>query len=518
MFTTSKPCYICTSKTSQTCVLCTQYFCKNQCQSKLCLSSKQKILSVCINCSNQELNLATHHNTPPLRTIRTLSQGLLSLQTPFSGKHVLETICRGRNAYLRISQHPDKIDGKFNSLQEVVDFSWFLVASSANKNQQFTSGIFLFEDPNYNVFQALSKHGYSRVLSSVAGLVNEKKSFGSSHFIDYILFSRSRGGWYVPEEKGSNKKKQKSKSKSKTKDTDTDTTATDQDDQFKENTVNGYEQIGIDLRIKDVDEHRYQNIGVYLKRRHLLCGKLPKKKASETRQFTFIKLESYGTKTVSEAVGHSISFLKTRRDRGRSSPSNSTTTTETMDDVNNSNEKNVIVKQRKEHTPKICIVLFNEIMTLVHGDRCSTMTLYDSLLIQSEILTKRPKILGLSFMNLYVKEIHTNVNAATTCVVPQRLIECIREWKEMIASNEWDHMDIRFGEEVIASRNELLDFAGYLGPKGEGVATCSCLYWQIGILNNAILLLTIFSFVVCFLSIYLIRYEWIQDIGDRWLW
>ena len=79
-------------------------------------------------------------------------------------------------------------------------------------------------------------------------------------------------------------------------------------------------------------------------------------------------------------------------------------------------------------------------------------------------------------------------------------------------------MDIRFGEEVIASRNELLDFARYLGPKGEGVATCSCLYWQNGILNNAVLLLTSFSFVVCFLSIYLIRYEWIQDIGDRWLW
>jgi len=290
-------------------------------------------------------------------------------------------------------------------------------------------------------------------LKSVKGLVNEKKAFGSSHFIDFIQFSRKRGPWYVPEEIAKGSKSC------------------------------GYEQIGIDLRKRYLDgatksklitPESCQNIGVYLLRRHLLSGKLPLKSTNQKKQFTFVKLETYGTKRVSSAVGHSISFLKTRKDVGRPSPSNSRTS------PSNSNVSegehgapllevnDTAVVKRKEHTPMNMIYLFTEIMHLVHGDDTtevhSTVQLYASPLTRLELLAKRPKILGLSFMHSIIQDVKRSLSTkkgqSEYDLFPKQLFNKLSEWDNLIVSNGWlDHIDVRFGQEVILGHDELQQFA-----------------------------------------------------------
>lgn len=432
-----------------------------------------------MNCSNKELNLATHVAAPLLAPIQSLCAGLMSLQLPLSGRRVLETVKRGQRAYLRILE-PQR-SSKFNTLQEIVDFSWYLVAASAHKHQQFTSGMFVFEDPSYKIFNALAEHGYSRVLKSISKIANEKKAFGSSHFIDFIQFSRTLGPWFVPEENIDDG-------------TDPNTNGTEPPTHRAERSpsrtiVKGYEQIGIDLRkrhlsgaSKTVTKESCENIGVYLVRRHLLSGKLPKKHPDDTRNFTFVKLETHGTSRVSEALGHSISFIKTRNDVGRSSrtssktatparttPSASTTslwgTEEQEDDSTNAliNENNTEIEKRKEHAPKKAIELFQHIMALVHGTKGKggSKALYHSPLSLSEITTKRPKVLGLSFMSSTVQQISHNLGHTT---LHNPLRQAVEEWHTMVALHDWDHMDVRFGQEVIMDTHELTTFANYIDP------------------------------------------------------
>jgi len=81
------------------------------------------------------------------------------------GKRVLETVRRGRDAYLRVANSGNGDDGEgiFESLQDVCSFAWYLIAASASKNHFMgSSGMFVFEDPQHRVFAALAKHGYSR--------------------------------------------------------------------------------------------------------------------------------------------------------------------------------------------------------------------------------------------------------------------------------------------------------------------------------------------------------------------
>ena len=500
MFSQATTCYQCSQKIprkkANTCILCLQAMCTNTttCRQALRLTSRQKLIHVCLNCSDKELNLATHVAAPLLAPIQSLCAGLMSLQLPLSGRRVLETVTRGQRAYLRIIGSRQR-SSTFNTLQEIVDFSWYLVAASAHKHQQFTSGMFVFEDPSYQIFNALAEHGYSRVLKSISKIANEKKAFGSSHFIDFIQFSRTLGPWFVPEEHLDDG-------------TDPNMNGTEPPTHRPERNpsctiVNGYEQIGIDLRkrhlsgaSKTVTKESCENIGVYLGRRHLLSGKLPKKNPDDTRHFTFVKLETHGTSRVSEALGHSISFIKTRNDVGRSSrttsktatparttPSVSTTslsgTEEQEDDTTNAliNENTTEIEKRKEHAPKRAIELFQHIMALVHGNafnafnglktnggskrKGGSKALYHSPLSLSEITTKRPKVLGLSFMSSTVQQISHNLGHTT---LHNPLRQAVEEWHTMVALHDWDHMDVRFGQEVIMDTHELTTFANCIDP------------------------------------------------------
>ena len=57
-------------------------------------------------------------------------------------------------------------NAKFNSFQEICEFTWFLLARSADKNCFLMSGSWQLEDPEFKLFNALSITGYSRVLGA----------------------------------------------------------------------------------------------------------------------------------------------------------------------------------------------------------------------------------------------------------------------------------------------------------------------------------------------------------------
>ena len=59
--------------------------------------------------------------------------------------------------------------------QDICDLCWFLWLRSIGKGCPIRSGTIFLEDPNYRVFDAISRLGYSRVLlrSVDAALVRE---------------------------------------------------------------------------------------------------------------------------------------------------------------------------------------------------------------------------------------------------------------------------------------------------------------------------------------------------------
>ena len=448
----------------------------------LLLTPRQLPRRVCGACAEREGHAALH----PPRALARLCGNLASMNAPLPGARILDSVRRGAAARLRIAH--GLAAPAFESLQEVCDFTWFLVAASAHKRQQFTSGVFVFEDPRHRVLQALSQHGYSRVLKTVRGVVSEAKSFGSSHFIDFILWSRSVGRWHVPEEG------------------------------VAAGPVQGYEQIGIDLRKRLLggaaagEANAY--CGVYLMRRHLLAGKLPNKTGNDgARQYSFCKLETHGTKRTSEAVGHAMSFLSTRRGKGRMSTSSmssvdgpsiiaghnngqvkveksktaeqthspapspprttdtaagdSASTASTATAPNSANG----VPTRKEHAPKVMCDIFTQIVRIAHTACSIKMHSNSGALTLDEITTKRPKILGLSFMSGIVDEIAANMPRLRAAdAIPSnanvgRLEALLAQWKANFSS-DWDHLDVRFGQEVIFGASELDDFSAAVMAAG----------------------------------------------------
>ena len=442
-------CHLCnveiTHKKSNVCPLCTLPMCTS-CRTSMRVTPRQLLLDVCISCSNAELNVATHATATPLLPIQPLIQGLASLHLP--GRRILATVTRGSQAYQRITAS----GGTFQTLQEIADFTWFLVAASASKQQQFTSGMFLFEDPHHCIFHALADFGYSRVLKKLTKMgVSESNAFGSSHFIDFLLFSRQRGAWYVPEE-GKPEEGKKLRTQRSTSEYKLDAT--------RETVVQGYEQIGVDLRkrhldgaSKSVTPEACKHIGVYMVRRHVLAGKLPRKKSNDTRNFSFVKLETHGTSRMTEAVSHSLSYIKTRKEKGRTTPSHSVTS-----DLSCANDEDAMdgtttssTIARKEHAPKIAIALFQEIVQLVHAEGNTGgggALFFSSPLLLSEMVTSRPTVLGLSFMSALVEQISTQVAVlleSRRYGGSPRLGAAVGEWNAMVHSRGWDHMVSRTG-------------------------------------------------------------------------
>ena len=332
--------------------------------------------------------------------------------------------------------------GGFDSPRQVTEFTWFLLARSADKNCFLTSGSWQLEDPNYRLFTALAAQGYSRVLGRAKALgASEAKAFGSSHLFDFLQHSRARGSWMVPEEHVEYhlaKKGQKGQ---------------------------GYDQVGIDIpkpkSIKQVDD-----ISLFAGKRHVLVGKVPPKHRHQTTRYTFLKLEWHGTRNAGDAIGHVFDFIKTRKGKGKKAEN-----------------------QRKEHADKEVVSSFVDLVksALAAPTPCGRCLL-DSPLAMAEIKL-RAKILGLSFMH----EIATCILAQSLSVVEQ-VVQNIHEryvrtsaslpagdaeqcrveraglitrlgsirdaagafLAEINSDPSLDHLDVRFGHEVIFGSEELV--------------------------------------------------------------
>ncbi len=331
--------------------------------------------------------------------------------------------------------------GGFESPRQVTEFTWFLLARSADKNCFLTSGSWQIEDPSYRLFTALAAQGYSRVLSLAKALgASEAKSFGSSHLFEFLQHSRARGSWMVPEEHVEYCLAKEGKK------------------------GRGYDQVGIDIpkpkSIKQVDD-----ISLFAGKRHVLVGKIPPKRRHQSTRYTFLKLEWHGTRNAGDALGHVFDFIKTRKGKGRKAEN-----------------------QRKEHADKEVVsnfvdLLKSALIAPTPFGRC----ILDTPLTMSEIKL-RAKILGLSFMHEIATSILTqslsviehvvqNIHeryVRTSSSLPAGAEHCKVEREGLITKMRGihdtaeaflaeincdpslDHLDVRFGHEVIFGSEELV--------------------------------------------------------------
>ena len=103
-------------------------------------------------------------------------------------------IVGGQSTYAKYAADPSKVNALYSSKQSIAEFAWFILALACLKGQPLVRGAVCFEDPEYRIFKAFARHGYSRVISVAAALKTaEKNSFGSTHLLPFIQHSRGRG-------------------------------------------------------------------------------------------------------------------------------------------------------------------------------------------------------------------------------------------------------------------------------------------------------------------------------------
>eukprot|EP00949_MAST-11_sp_MAST-11-sp1_P003849 g3849.t1 len=320
-----------------------------------------------------------------------------------------------------------EVNGSDWKLEDARDFSWLLIYAACAKGQCFTSGMIIFEDPSYRIFQSLASLGYSRVISVMQKMVNERKSFGSSHFVDFIFFSRERGRAFNPEAEVQHR--------------------------LKTGHGKGYSQVGIDVEKADlrksaasgpqaVESADADGLPCFLSRRHILCGKLPRKSDKDTRCFSFLKIEEHGTKRPSHALQHTISYIKTRKDVGKDSH------------IGKKDSHIGKIRKRKEHANVKAVEAFCK---CVESAFRFERQLISSHLTKDEIIGRRPKILGHSWMKKIAGKIERSLTNDHS-----EAAEALRSILAELHSHlgDGDHCDIRFGEEVILTVDDVYAIYG----------------------------------------------------------
>ena len=383
---------------------------------KVMLGGKRSPTEVCLACCKQLWPTSFMVRVAPRvedASFFKLAHSLAAIGMDYSTAGLKAHVLKGQAHAHRILTGTN---AKFNSFQEICEFTWFLLARSADKNCFLMSGSWQLEDPEFKLFNALSITGYSRVLGAAKLLgAGETTSYGSSHLVGFLQHSRSRGTWNVPEEhveyKLSNNR-----------------------------TNNGYYQVGIDIprptSIKKTDE-----IGLFAGKRHVLVGKVPPKKFGQKESYTFIKLEWHGTKKPGDALGHIFDFVTTRKSKGKKKEN-----------------------QHKEHADKDQVQKFKDLMAKafsVHfksGD--TTACLLDTELTLEEVQS-RAKVIGLSYMYSLIQQLRQTCDTFLrrglySEQVTQVLHDATDLQAEIDSDPTLDHIDIRFGREVIFGVRELL--------------------------------------------------------------
>ena len=389
---------------------------------KIMLGGKRTPTEVCLECCKQLWPTSFLIRMAPRAedaAFFKLAHSLAAIGMDYSTASLKAHVVKGQAHAHRILTSTTERPQRFNSYQEICEFTWFLLARSADKSCFLMSGSWQIEDPEYKLFNALSVAGYSRVLTSAKamGMKSEKMTYGSSHLVSFLQHSRARGTWHVPEE---------------------------HIEYFlsDDKVGTGYNQVGIDIprstTIKKTDE-----IGLFAGKRHVLCGKVPPKKFSQKEKYTFIKLEWHGTKKAGDAIGHIFDFVKTRKSKGKNK-----------------------MNQHKEHADKDMVARFKNLMSMAFTTSPSKNSKFPSQCMLNTELTldeiqNRAKIVGLSYMYELTQDLRAKCDDALRSGLYTESVDNIMRMATKLINDiesdpALDHTEVRFGREVIFGCTELL--------------------------------------------------------------
>lgn len=326
----------------------------------------------------------------------------------YSWEVIRQHVVNGYLVYQKINRD-EVVDDK----QCVCDMCWYLWIRCVGKRCPFKSGTIFFEDVNYKVFNAISRLGYSRVLFRGEHVVGQRVPYsmriGSSHLSEFIEFCENKAQWLLPEG-------------------ETDIVMS------RGRVGRGYEQVGLDF----VPGRDGVDLALPFNRHHLLFGRVPLKQPDQAT-FTFLKFENYGTEAFSDIVLHGIQYglHVVKRDREEKMPS------------------------RRETAGKKIMGRFQELVQLIFE--------FQSLkpIIKHETMEQvmdRAYVKGVSYIYQVVKMtmtklnsylINPNSNPGPLSAIQKLYSQAYDFLDFLIHDPTMDHLDVRFGREVIFDIQEL---------------------------------------------------------------
>ena len=407
-----------------TCKACKKVICGNCKQGKMILPGYENPKTVCINCWKrivsppedlsfidncwQESDESKRLMKEIVILVTTATEFLAQGGFYYAWEVLCEHIVTGFLVYHDISNGEE-----INDKQNICDLCWYLWARSIGKRCPFESGTIFIEDENYMIFNCMSLLGYSRVILRGDNVVTQKIPYsmriGSSHLSDFIEFCENKAQWLLPE--GETKIVMS-----------------------KGRIGRGYEQVGIDF----IPGKDGVSLALPFNRHHLLFGKVPLKSPDQNK-FTFLKFENYGTEAFSDIVLHGIRYglHVVKRDREGKLPS------------------------RRETVGKKIMNRFQELVQLIFEfPSLRPIIKHDSL----EQVLDRACVKGVSYIFQISKTVliklnsflmNPHGNSGPLSAIQELYNQTYSFLDFLLRDPTFDHLDVRFGKEVIFDAVEL---------------------------------------------------------------
>ena len=313
---------------------------------------------------------------------------------------------------------------KFATKQEVCEFCWHLFFKAVEKGQAFVSGSWLVEDPGHRIFNAMSPLMYSRKFGSAKPPSNlattfkpdySTKTFGSTHYVEYVMQVSKHGLWRVPHHNVEYEMERGARGY-------------------------GYYQLGIDIDTTSAHNDGSIEMGLFCSKAHIVAGKIPPK--VHGGEWLFVKAEHFGTQQVADTVMHGAQLGKSLAGVSKG-------------------PKHLRGPKRTENPDKKHVKEFVKISELVAGLKSK---LLDSELTEDEH-AERAKTVGLSHMYSVAVQLQAATVAKLATIsaddpaekmkysaLAQRLNTFVRRIDD---DPGLDHKETRFGLEVILTMHEL---------------------------------------------------------------
>jgi hypothetical protein len=313
---------------------------------------------------------------------------------------------------------------KFATKQEVCEFCWHLFFKAVEKGQAFVSGSWLVEDPGHRIFDAMSPLMYSRKFGKPTPPSNlatafkpdySTKTFGSTHYIEYLVQVSKHGLWRVPNHNVAY-------------------------DLERGARGYGYYQLGIDIDTTSAHNDGSIEMGLFCSKAHIVAGKIPPK--VHGGEWLFVKAEHFGTQQMADTVMHGAQLGKSLAGVSKG-------------------PKHLRGPKRTENPDKKHVKEFIKICELVAGLKSK---LLDSELTEDEH-AERAKTVGLSHMYSVAVQLQGAAAAkvATTSdgdtaekMKYTAVVHRLNAFVQRIDSDPGlDHKESRTGLEVILTMHEL---------------------------------------------------------------